>query len=496
MCIIYTNYTVFTTDEKNSGFFAAERTAMDLQMLVECFHVPASIFSVQKKPDGSCGEIRIAAVNEAYRFPLEHPVMPGKSEPVFKPFVPGTLYDEYIPKDVAFEDLCFRGAVGKKQIHTVVHVSSLDMWFDVVVLPLECDEGDVCYCIYSTHPCKLDEIDFADVQLSGIAEDVLKTCIRLHDTNDFEQTMKEVISDIRVLCDAAVCTIMLMDTSTGTCAVLATNIKEGCNIKRVTQFVNFYDIALSWIDTIGDSGCLIIKDGKDMEYISRVNNPWYLTLDEAGVDSVVMFPLRYNGELLGFIWATNFNTSNALRIKETLELSTYFISSEVANYKMMKRLEHISYTDLLTGVLNRNAMNNKVSDFVTSGDENSEPFGIVFTDLNGLKRVNDNDGHFAGDLLLKKAAIILQEVFSGDEIFRAGGDEFMMIVSGGSEQEFEQKIRKLREKANDPENVCFAIGSCYDEHGRDIRRAMHIADEQMYRDKEQYYIRYPERKHR
>ena len=62
--------------------------------------------------------------------------------------------------------------------------------------------------------------------------------------------------------------------------------------------------------------------------------------------------------------------------------------------------------------------------------------------------------------------------------------------------DIEEKIRKLREKANDPENVCFAIGSCYDEHGRDIRRAMHIADEQMYKDKEQYYIRYPERKHR
>lgn len=469
---------------------------MDLQMLADSFHEAACILSVQKNPDGSCGEIRIAAVNDAYRFPLEHPVAPGMGEPVFCPFVPDSLYDKYIPKDLAFEDTCFRSAVGKQQIHSVVHVNNIDMWFDVVVLPLECDEQDKCYCIYSTHPCKLDEIDFSNVELSGITEDVLKTCIRLHDTNDFEQTMKEVITDIRLLCDAAVCTLMLVDTSSGTCAVLATNIKEGCNIKRVTQFVNFYDIAMSWIDTIGDSGCLVIKDEKDMEYISRVNNPWYLTLEEAGVDSVVMFPLRYNGELLGFIWATNFNTSNALRIKETLELSTYFISSEVANYKMMKRLEHISYTDLLTGVLNRNAMNNKVSDFVTSSDDNAEPFGIVFTDLNGLKRVNDSDGHFAGDLLLKKAAILLQEVFSGDEIFRAGGDEFMMIVSGSTEQEFEKKIQTLRDKANDPENVCFAIGSCYDANGRDIRRAMHIADEQMYKDKENYYKLHPERKHR
>ena len=166
-------------------------------------------------------------------------------------------------------------------------------------------------------------------------------------------------------------------------------------------------------------------------------------------------------------------------------------------YKMLlEQLETMSTVDMLTDVYNRNAMNNKVSDFVTSSDDNAEPFGIVFTDLNGLKRVNDSDGHFAGDLLLKKAAILLQEVFSGDEIFRAGGDEFMMIVSGSTEQEFEKKIQTLRDKANDPENVCFAIGSCYDANGRDIRRAMHIADEQMYKDKENYYKLHPERKHR
>jgi diguanylate cyclase (GGDEF)-like protein len=370
----------------------------------------------------------------------------------------------------------------------------MDMWFDIFAVPLECDEGDLCYCAYSTRPCKPDEIDLSTVNHSGTLEDVLKTCIRLHDTNDFEQTMKEVISDIRELCDAAVCTIMLMDTSSGTCAVLATNIRKGCTIKRVTQFVNFYDIALSWLDTIGESDCLVIRDENDMEYISKVNNPWYLTLVEAGVDSVVMFPLRYNNEVLGFIWATNFATENALRIKETLELTTYFLSSEVASYKLMKQLEHISYTDLLTGVKNRNAMNSRVSAMTADSEPFSEPYCVIFADLNGLKLTNDRHGHSAGDLLLKKAAIALQEVFEGDEIYRAGGDEFLIIMVGCDKDECERKIALLKDRSQDHDGVSFAVGYSYGDNGCDVRDAMHTADVDMYRDKEEFYKKHPERK--
>ncbi len=472
---------------------------MDFQMLADSFHEATCIISVQKMPDGKYGEIRFAAVNDLYRYPIEHPVISASGEmpaDVQIKFEPNSLYEKYIPKDIGFEDICYRCAVQKKQLHTYVHLNNMDMWFDIFVIPLQCDEDDLCYCAYSTKPCDLSEIDFSTVNHAGTLEDVLKTCIRLHDTNDFEQTMKEVIRDIRILCDAEVCTIMLMDTETESCSVLATNIRSGSTLKRVTQFVNFYEIANSWIRTIGESDCLVIQNEKDMEYISRVNNPWYLTLEEAGVDSVVMFPLRYNADLLGFIWATNYDTNNTLRIKEKLELSTYFISSEVANYKMMKRLEHISYTDLLTGVKNRNAMNNTVSGIVSGVDRINVPFGIVFADLNGLKRVNDYDGHQAGDLLLKKAAILLQEIFSDDDIFRAGGDEFMVIVSDCTRDRFEHKVALLKERSSDPENVCFAIGSFYDDSGCDIRNAMHKADEDMYRDKDEFYKKHPERKHR
>ena len=58
-----------------------------------------------------------------------------------------------------------------------------------------------------------------------------------------------------------------------------------------------------------------------------------------------------------------------------------------------------------------------------------ENYAVVFADLNGLKRVNDEKGHNAGDRLLRTASAKLSQVFCDCDIYRAGGDEFMLILS-------------------------------------------------------------------
>lgn len=225
----------------------------------------------------------------------------------------------------------------------------------------------------------------------------------------------------------------------------------------------------------------------------KLRNPnWYRSLKSAEVESLVLFPLQYNGETVGFIWATNFDTKDTDRIKETLELTTFFIASEIANYQLLQRLEMLSSTDLLTGVLNRNAMNNRVLRMVTGRERKPESIGIVFADLNGLKPVNDKEGHNAGDCLLKEAALILKLSFEGCEIYRAGGDEFVIIALDKPRKEIESRVEKIRKDSADPQNVSFAVGFYYDDKGGDIRVAMREADALMYEDKKQYYDRFPE----
>jgi hypothetical protein len=86
----------------------------------------------------------------------------------------------------------------------------------------------------------------------------------------------------------------------------------------------FYDIVETWKDTIGDSTCIIIKDEADMEWLRSINPLWHKSLCDSGAKSIVMFPLKHNGKLLGYMFASDFNVDNTVKIKETLELSTFF----------------------------------------------------------------------------------------------------------------------------------------------------------------------------
>ena len=469
---------------------------MDFQKFIDGFLATACVVSIEKKNDGGFGDIRIVAGNKMFIEMAENPPYMRDPNMSAEKFVPNCLYDKYLPKTANFESICYRSAVLKKSVHTYIHLNVCDMWFNMFFIPIDYEEGDNCYCVYTTEPVDVDDIDTSSSSSMTTSNDVLKTCIKLRGTTNFKKTINEVIGDIRGICDAEVCTMMLLDRENGKCNVLAKNIRENSNIKTVTQFDNLYDIAVSWEDTLGERDCIIINNQKDMDYIRDTNPVWYSTLEEAGVESVVLFPLRHNREMMGYIWVTNFNVGNTQRIKETLELTTFFLSSEIASYRMFKQLEHIGYTDMLTGINNRNAMNNRVNDIVSGNEEIIRFYGVVFADLNGLKRVNDNGGHAAGDLLLKKAALLLQEVFIGYDIYRAGGDEFMIIVSDISDEEFGKKVAELRERSGDPDNVCFSVGSYYNASCIDIRVAMRIADEAMYKDKERYYSEHPERKYR
>lgn len=469
---------------------------MDLQKFVDQIEPMTCIMSVEEKEDGSCGEIRIVTGNKAYIDSIENP---SPDVPLLKAtrFEPNCLYERYIPKDLNFELFCFNCAVRKKPMHTYVHPERFDFWFDIFMLPVG-SEGHIHYCTYTQEITHQAEAGKMAGLSQDIAQDVLSTCIKLRGVKDesgFERTMGSVILDLRDLCKAKNCVVLLMDSRQKTCRILceALEATDDLDHLRRAMMPDFYDIALSWLDTIGGSNCLIVKDQADMEYIRKRNPAWYASLIKSQVQSLVLFPLRSGDELLGYIWATNFDTVDTLRIKETLELSTYFIASEIANYILLSRLRELSTMDLLTGIMNRNEMNNRI-DELREGKVRMDRPGIVFADLNGLKRVNDRYGHEEGDRMLKNGAAILRQVFAGDEIYRAGGDEFMILTRGMKEEELKKRCEEVKRLAAGYPHVSFAVGWYVIQDSEKIRDALKKADELMYLDKEKYYQSNPKQR--
>ena len=460
---------------------------MNFTELVEGYKCKACVLSVDVNPDGTYGNILVVSGNKAFTDDIE-----GLTK---RPFAENTPYDMSLPKDMNFEDFIYRSAILGQSLHTYVNLYQMGLWVEMYLLPLESDKKDRGYCLYSfiVTP-KADENSMSDLA-PDTSNAVLKSCIKLRGTNDFRTSINEVTADIRSICGASRCTILDIDEENELCHILGNSHLPGFQPFLTNEIIKreFYKLMLTWEDTLAGSSCLIIKNEQDMKVIEERNPEWYKSLMEHNVDSLVIFPIKYSGKLLGYIWATNFDVNNAVKIKEVLELTTFFIGSEIAGYRMLKRLEILSTIDVLTGTLNRNAMHNRVAQYEVNGDDPVRSLGIIFIDLNGLKRINDGNGHYEGDRYLKKAAAHIREIFVDDEIYRAGGDEFLILVLNNTREEF---AGKAQEMTGAKEDLNFSMGTCFEEEDIDIKRALRMADSAMYEDKKEYYSKHPEFKYR
>lgn len=457
---------------------------MDFDVLLSHYRAKACVVSVEFFPDGTYGNIRVVAGNKAHcddMAALNHP------------FEPGCPYEACFPKNPNFEDHCFRCIRDGKPLHAYVDLYMMGLWLNMFLMPLDSDQENIGYCIYCYDVApKADSSAMADLS-ADTAADVLKACIKLRGSQNIRQAFQEVIEDIGAICGSDHCCVLLTDDEKHECTTFAEFLREGSYLYPMSRYIQgFYEIAQTWPDTLAGSTCIIIKDEHDMEKLQEQNPIWKASLEQAGVKTVVLYPLRHGGELLGYMWALNFNVENVLKIKETLELTTFFLASEISNYLLLDKLKILSTIDTLTSVRNRNEMNNRV-DRIVVGNE-PVPQGVLFADLNGLKRVNDEQGHAAGDKMLRAAASILQSVFHDGVVYRAGGDEFMILVNEISEDDVQDRVARVHFLSGKTENVRFSIGVCYGK--KDIRKAMRLADERMYAFKNGYYEAHPELKYR
>ena len=469
---------------------------MDWRRIADHFDPMTCVLSVEKKPDGKCGTVRIVTGNQKYIDSIalaSGAVGLDSTEKV--EFVPGSEYTRYIPKDLNFEEVCFRAAILKQPVHNCVHAPRYDFDIMAYFMPMESKEENIGYCTYSQVLLPKSDNNLMSLNISQeTAMEVIGTCIKLREDKPFREIMQEVIENILTICGAEYCCVLLMDSGQRKCTVLGQAKAPESSLSRMEDYLDddFYSLAESWMDTMSGSFCIVVRDAQDMDFIRERNPAWYRSLKAARVDRLVLYPLISRGQLLGYIYASNFSEDDAAHIKDTLELTTYFIASEIANNQLIEQLQEMSRMDLLTGVMNRNAMNARIGAITEVYRETPAQLGVVFADMNGLKYINDHQGHEAGDLLLKNAANILQNTFAGGEIYRAGGDEFFILVPGADETELQAKITEIKKKSGMFDNVSFAAGYCVLRAGMDPRKALSEADAMMYEDKENCYRENPE----
>ena len=170
----------------------------------------------------------------------------------------------------------------------------------------------------------------------------------------------------------------------------------------------------------------------------------------------------------------------------------------------ISRMKSQAFSDSMTGVGNRTAFAERTEDLNKKIENGIADFAIAIFDINSLKHINDEHGHEAGDRIIMDAAVALKEVFGVENVYRIGGDEFIVIIDNATMDEMESLFERLdrnlddvnRRPARDKVKLYISKGAeiyrmGIDTHFNDVFKR---ADEAMYHDKAAFYLRQGDRR--
>ena len=203
-------------------------------------------------------------------------------------------------------------------------------------------------------------------------------------------------------------------------------------------------------------------------------NDWFVMLSVP--ESVVFRETAYIEKVL--LW---------LGIYEAVVLIVYFFWDIVRTRKEMHAKEKMATTDLLTNLKNRNAYEQILAQY-----ESELPgcLSCVYADANGLHELNNSQGHAAGDKMLQTVADALVEFFGRENVYRIGGDEFLVFSEAdlGCVSEKASAAQKRVEAAGYHVSLGAASG------GENAVAAVKAAEQRMYEDKRRYYMEHGDRR--
>ncbi len=250
------------------------------------------------------------------------------------------------------------------------------------------------------------------------------------------------------------------------------------------------EVCAKWYQDFSEGKITLIKD---LEEIREQDFLLYEVLEGQNISSIVTVPLYEDGVPIGFYGVDNPPVDMLDYTANLLQMMGYFVLALLRQRNLQKDLMYLSYNDDLTKIGNRRFFGDTLEKIA---DEDA--VGFVYCDVTGLKRLNDMEGHQAGDKLLLQASSLLKEVFSNDLLFRLGGDEFVVVFRSSDYDMFQHKVlslmfqhkvSQLREWAIERQ-INLAIGSSWKRKpGSKVLELLAEAEERMYEDKAEFYRR-------
>ncbi len=226
------------------------------------------------------------------------------------------------------------------------------------------------------------------------------------------------------------------------------------------------------------------KDFINIESIDEIQfEEQKIYFDKFNISNITLNKLYNNdGSLRGVVGMSN--RTNQLFDDRLLKAVTLFITERFNEVGVERALKNLNETDLLTGFFNRNKYSEKLSELHSTPPTQ---LGVIFINLNGLKKTNEFYGFEVGDCKIKSTSNILRECFNND-FFRISGDEFVGFIPDIEKQEFEDKIALLQNRLKEENKESdFAIGHAHEKGSFSVTDLIKVADTVMTINKQSFY---------
>ncbi len=428
------------------------------------------VFQVVTDPFGTVRDMLFLFANEKYASLVGKP----SAE-----LIGATYYSTVSNRDEDWIRLSYQAAIMRQSVINRTYNTQFNKWFEFWAVPVF-KKG---FCAFIIHDVTAEKRKEDTKEITTKSNNVIIECAKALSAGDFKKGIKAALKILGTTLKAD--RAMIIENNKGEIGEIIewSDRVNGTGLPSRKEFEQ-YDIFTMWNKQMYGENIIIIEDTL---LVNVKNQQAYAGMLSGKVSNYVLAKLTDKNTIIGYLLVDNISRETDVNIKEVVESVAIFISEEVRNYILQSEMLYMSEHDILTDAGNRKAFNSKIG--MLEGMEIS--VGICFVDINGLKSVNDEMGHEAGDNVIKEASEAIASIFKKKYCYRIGGDEFVVVMPQVSEETFAQHVERLRKKSK---KISMAIGSVWSEKCLDVEELVNIADKNMYADKTEFYSKNDRRK--
>lgn len=317
-----------------------------------------------------------------------------------------------------------------------------------------------------------------DVENTLKYKELLLNCVlQLFDSKNIQDGIQNVLTLFGKEVNADRAFIIALDEN------LMNSSYEWCNKGITSNRQLLKDLPLNvienWLPNLQRGESVVVPN---VEELIDVNPAGYKLFKSGNTRRFIIAPLIKNNKLRGFVGLDNPPYHNLNVINPVTKVLSHIIMATMIQLEKEDELIQMSYHDSLSGLYNRNRY---IKDLEILRDWHGS-IGLLYADLNGLKEINDTEGHNGGNKAIVTISKGLSDVFFGYKIYRVGGDEFVVFCQDIKQDNFLKLLRRL-EVFVDNSPYELSVGYKWIENCQDIGKLVVDADLQMYENKRKYY---------